>query len=340
MKILLHMGQGKTGTSALQQALHAAHDGLRAKGLLYPRFGGKSVAHHLLLPLCEDPARLPPLSLANLGGSEEAALLAWDAWNATCEAVENNPPGILILSSELLIHQTSSKAKARLVAILSELTPDITPVLYIRDPVDHYRARLQEWLKSESRPLPPSRLNLREAIEGTEAAFPNPPQLVAFDRAILHGGDIVTDFATRFLSPWVAPGDLPPRQANVGLSAEALCLLAQLRNAGDRTVEAARRVARLIRPLAALDRSDPPAQPLTLLPEVAEAALRAATCHRWLVETGRLHLPGLDIARIDGAPVPDGLKTAPPETLFPHDPARLDRLHRALRQSHAELLTV
>jgi hypothetical protein len=338
VKILLHMGQGKTGTSALQQALHHAAPSLRGKGILYPDFGGKSVAHHLLVPLCESPDRLPPWSLSDLGGVEAAVEKAWDAWNATCDAVLADPPELLLLSSELLIHQTGPKAKLRLAGVLAELSTDITPILYVRDPVAHYRARLQEWLKIESKPLPPTRLHLREAITDTEAAFANPPRLVAFDRATLHGGDITSDFAIRFLADRLGPADLPPRQANVGLSAEALVLLARLRAEGGQTQEAARRGAYLIRPLTALDLADPPTQPLTFLPEVAEAALRAATCHRWLVETGRLALPGLDVGRIDGAPVPDWLMHARPETLFPHDPARLDRLWHSLKRSHPQHL--
>jgi hypothetical protein len=338
VKILLHMGQGKTGTTALQQALRHAAPDLRAKGILYPDFGGKSVAHHLLVPLCESPARLPPWSLHDLGGPEAAAEKAWGAWNAACDAVLADPPDLLILSSELLIHQTGAKAKLRLARTLAELSTDITPILYVRDPVAHYRARLQEWLKVESAPLPPTRLHLREAIIDTEAAFATPPRLVAFDRATLRGGDIISDFAARFLADRLAPDDLPLQKANVGLSAEALVLLARLRAEGGQTDKAARRAARLIGPLTALDLDDPPDQPLTLLPEVAEAALRAATCHRWLSETGRLTLPDLDTGRIDGAPVPAWLMRAAPETLFPHDPARLERLHRALARSHPKLL--
>ena len=333
MKILLHMGQGKTGTTALQQSLHTAADLLRARKVLYPRFGGNAIAHHLLVPLCGDPTNLPAWSLENIGGPEAAIRNAQAAWSSIGVDVRRLNPDLLVLSSEFLWRQTDGAEKARLAVYLSELSCDITPILYIRHPVDHYRSRLQEWLKAECRPLPPTRLALRESILETEAAFLRPPALVAFDRSTLHGGDIIQDFATRFLTPWVDAADLPPRQANAGLSAEALVLMVRLRAEGGNTPETARRVARQIQRLADLDRSDPPARPLTLLPEVAEAALRAATCHRWLAETGRLHIPGLDVSRIDGAAVPDWLMTAPPETLFAHDPDRLGHLRRSLEDA-------
>jgi hypothetical protein len=82
--------------------------------------------------------------------------------------------------------------------------------------------------------------------------------------------------------------------------------------------------------LRQLDAADPPDLPFTLLPEVAEAALRSASSYRWLAETGQLVIPGLDIDRIDGTQPPDWMMSAPPTALFRHDPARLDRLTRAV----------
>lgn len=158
-------------------------------------------------------------------------------------------PGLMVLSSELLWRQTGGADKARLAGCLSEFFQDITPILYIRRPVEHYRSRLQEWLKTESRPLPPTRLALRESIFEIEAAFSRPVALVAFDRSTHHGGDIVQDFVTRFLGAWADVADLPPRQANAGLSAEALVLVARLRAEGGNTPAIARFVARQIRTL-------------------------------------------------------------------------------------------
>lgn len=66
------MGQGKTGTTALQQSLHSSAEVLRARGILYPRFGGNATAHHMLVALCGAAAKLPPWSLNDLGGAEEA----------------------------------------------------------------------------------------------------------------------------------------------------------------------------------------------------------------------------------------------------------------------------
>ncbi|NJS40086.1 MAG: hypothetical protein HC783_14935 [Rhodobacteraceae bacterium] len=75
---------------------------------------------------------------------------------------------------------------------------------------------------------------------------------------------------------------------------------------------------------------------MTLLPEVAEAALRMATSIRWLVETGQVQFANLDTSKIDDAPVPDWMQTAPPETLFLHDPERLKRMRSAIDEIRAK----
>ncbi|MBL9050867.1 MAG: hypothetical protein JNK19_12220 [Tabrizicola sp.] len=288
------------------------------------------------MPLCGAADRLPPWQLESLGGAEGAVVAARRAWAATCEDIRRNRPELLVLSCEHIVLQTNGIQKARLAELLSPLSSDVTPVIYVRHPVDHYRSRLQQSIKHRDRHFPPVGLKLPEAIHDSEAAFGRSPELVAFDRKVMYGGDVVYDFATRFLAPWVNPADLPSLNSNVGLSAEALVLLIRLRAEAGGTYEASRRVARLIPVLERLDMSDPPSQPLTLLPEVAEAALRCSVGYRWLAETGRLRIPGLDLDKIDGAPVPDWMKAAPPESLFFHDPQRLDRLRSALEKRQSD----
>lgn len=338
MRILLHMGQGKTGTTALQQALHGARARLAQAGVFYPAFGGTEFTHHLLLALVEDPARLPAAYLAARGGAEAVVDRAWQAWNRTCARVRADRPAVLVLSSEFLIQHTGGPAKRRLCGLLSELSDDISPILYIRHPVEHFRSRLQEWLKVENRPLPPLREALRDAISDTETAFGRPVVLRPFDRSVLAGGDIAADFAASFLCGHAPPDSLAGRIVNPGLSAEALVLMFRLRAAAGATAEATRQVACLIRPLADLDLEDPPELPMTLHSGVAAAVLRSSDCHRWLCQTGRLAIPGLDPAQIDGAPLPGWLLAAPPDRLFPHDPQRLNRVAARLRSLCPDLM--
>lgn len=339
MKIVLHMGQAKTGTTSLQESFHAAAVQLRRQGVLYPTFGEGFVSHHLLLGLCGSVDHLPPWTLDRLGGAESAVATARRAWDGMLREIRENRPEVLVLSSEYLLFRTGTAAKAPLADLLGTLSDDITPVIYVRHPVDLFRSLMQQFLKHRDGPFPPREGNLRQQILATEAAFGKRPELVAFDRKVLHQGDIVRDFATRFLAPQVDPAGLPSLNDNVSLSAEALVLLARLRDRAGGTYEAARQASGQIKVLHRLDRSDPPERPMTLLPEVAEAALRCATGHRWLAETGLLQIPGLDIDRIDGAPAPEWMTTAPATALFGHDPDRLERLSRAMDRHLAKTAT-
>jgi hypothetical protein len=330
MKILLHMGMPKTGSTSLQHSLHAASGMLRERGIFYPQFGNRTIAHHLLLLLHQSPSQMSPFFLARNGGPKVAVENARAAWEMLRREVRRRRPEVLVLSSELLIQPEDPATKVKIANQLSDLSGEIVPILYVRHPVHYYRSNLQQQLKVSNRPVRPQGSDIKRAVLETEAIFSHPLQLVAFDRSVLHGGDIVADFATRFLSPWVRPADLPDFQSNVSLSAEALVLMARLRNEGGNTDEISHRVSLMTQYLRKLDRDDPPSKPMELYPEVAEAALRSAVSHRWLSETGRLQIPDLDLGKIDGAPVPDWMMTAPPDTLFPHDPARLDRLRAAV----------
>ncbi|MCX7286554.1 MAG: hypothetical protein NTW20_03065 [Rhodobacterales bacterium] len=330
MKILLHMGMPKTGSTSLQHSLHASSDRLRESGVFYPQFGNKTIAHHLLLLLHQSPSQMSPFFLQRNGGPKEAVDRANAAWEMVRREVQRRRPEVLVLSSELLILPEDPSIKARIADQLSELSGDIVPILYVRHPVQHFRSNLQQLLKVSNQPVHPHKAQIKDAILETEAIFSNPLQLVAFDRSVLHGGDVVADFATRFLSPWIKPSDLPEFQSNVSLSAEALVFMAQRRREGGNTDEISHKVSLMTQYLRKLDREDPPSKPMELYPEAAEAALRSAVSHRWLSETGRLQIPGLDVSKIDGAPLPDWMVTAAPDTLFPHDPARLDRLRAAI----------
>lgn len=329
------MGQGKTGTTSLQQSLHSSAELLSGRNAFYPRFESRSPAHHLLIARFGSPEKLPRWTVERFGGFAETIEAAWDAWDGAVASVQEMRPELLVLSSEHILSLLEATEKSRLARELLTLSQDILTVAYIRHPVHHFRARLQQSLKKRTDVPEFKGSNLRQSILDVEAAFGRRPELIAFDRSLLHGGDIVQDFAERFLSPWIKPSDLPTVHANQGLSAEALALMIELRAESGGTYEAAREVSRLVPLLSRLDESDPPAEPLTLLPEVAEAVLRAASSHRWLVETGQLQIPGLDINRIDGTPIPDWIAKAPPGSLFRHDPARLDRLRRAVEEERS-----
>ena len=305
------MGQGKTGTTALQHALHAARAPLAAHGILYPALARGAVAHHLLIALCEADERIPPHVSAPYGGPNEARALAAAALYHLRQEVEQLRPEILVLSSETFIHGLRAEAKRTLARLLAPLSQDIQPVIYVREPASLYRSRLQERMRATATPLPPAAQEIRCAIEEAEAAF-RPPVVCAYDPAQLSGGDIVSDFANRFLADRIDPAMLPARRDNPSLSAEAILLLSRFRAlvAGDQDWQKEPLSDRLFSQLRKLERACPNTATPQLWPGVADAVRRASMDYLWLRDRYGVRFPDLDYAAIDGAPVARELAAA------------------------------
>lgn len=324
MRIVLHMGQGKTGTTALQRALHAARGALAAHDILYPTMPDGAVAHHLLLALAEAPERIPPHVSEVHGGLEQTRQKAAEAFAGIAVEVARTRPEVLILSSETLLHGCRREAKLRLHRLLVTLSEDIQPVVYVREPAALYVARAQEKARVAVRPLPPGPQQIRTAIEETEAAFGLMPAVVTFDRARLTEGSIVADFITRFLSNRIAPAEVPDRIENPSLSAEAALLSLRFRAlvAPDSDWKQDRRSQRLYRILNRLEQDEGHHLRPQLRPGFAQAIRRASVDYLWLRDRFDVTFPEIDYAAIDGAPLPTPMLRAPLEDIFEIDGAR------------------
>lgn len=322
------MGQGKTGTTAIQQALHAARGALAAHGILYPAMPDGAVAHHLLLALAEAPERIPSHVAELHGGVDETRRKAAAVLAAIGAEVVRTRPEVLVLSSETLLFGCRGDAKRRLRRLLATLSEDIRPVIYVREPAALYLSRLQEKARVAARPLPPGPQAIRAAIEETEGAFGLPPALVAFDRARLIFGDVVADFVTRFLSDRIASAEVPTRSENPSLSAEAALILSRFRGlvAPDRDWQHDPLSRRLHRLLDRLERDEDRKHRPRLRPGLAEAIRRASVDYLWLRNRFGLSFPQIDYAALDGAPLPAALARAPLEELVEIDGARYEGL--------------
>lgn len=327
MKILLHIGQGKTGTTALQRSLHAARDRLRPKGILYPSFSLGSVAHHMLIALCESDDRIPPhviepfRNLDALRASAAAAL-----YNLRLE-VERKQPKVMILSSETFIFGLGRAGKEKLARLLQPFSAEVLPVVYVREPGALYRSRLQERMRIAATTLPPGPQRIRDAIEDTEAVW-GQIAVCQFDTGMLAGGDILKDFATRFLSDLIDPNEMVAGTENTSLSAEAILALSRFRRlvAPDRDWQRDPRSDRLFRWLQLFEETDPAVQRIRLRPGVAEAVRRASVDYLWLLDRFGMVFPEINYADVDGTPPLPEMKHLPLEDLIEVDFARYDQL--------------
>jgi hypothetical protein len=130
--IYIHIGAHKTGSSAVQMALHRSRDRLRAKGILYP---GPAANHaELYLAFCDHP-HLEHKNLRRGINTKEAA----KRWNDNTlaqyrRALEQKGISTVLLSAEGL-SRLSEDGVRRLEAFVGEFCDNPVIVSFVRSPV-------------------------------------------------------------------------------------------------------------------------------------------------------------------------------------------------------------
>ncbi len=327
MKILLHLGQGKTGTTALQRSLHTARDRLKEQGVLYPCLSPGSIAHHMLIALCESDDRIPPHVFEPFGNLNVLrATAAAGLYNLQLE-VERDRPKVLVLSSETFICGLRRRGKEKLAHLLAPFASEVLPIIYVREPAALYRSRLQERMKVAATTLSPGPQRIREAIEDSEDVW-GQVAVCGFDPARLAGRDILKDFATRFLSGQVDPEGMVAGPKNTSLSAEAILALSRFRRlvAPERDWHRDPRSERLFRRLQVIEETDRSAKGIKLRPEVSEAVRRSSVDYVWLRDSYGIAFPEIDYEAVDGTPPEPEMAERSLEELIEVDLERYDRL--------------
>jgi hypothetical protein len=233
VKIILHVGMSKSGSTALQHGLVHLRDRLRAEGYLYP--DGRNTRHNHSFLVC---AALPPEKLPRhyraryrkRPGDVRKDLADWLA--DIRSAIEKHRPKVLLLSGETLFKLVEPAQFEAIAATLHGLAPEPAPeievVAYVRKPSDYYMSSAQQTLKASHRIKPAGPVSYRSALEGF-AGIANRIHVVKYDRALFPGGDVVRHFLETFCERAVPVGDIPSISANVSHSAEALAVLAEYR---------------------------------------------------------------------------------------------------------------
>ena len=235
MRTILHIGQPKTGSTALQACLKASKAELAAAGVLYPDNppGCRFNNHRLLIAGYTSFARLPrhirrvpDYTAANM----PAAYAAFRDHLAA--EVAAAAPEVVILSSESLFRTPSRRARAVLPAALPPGSTAVDVAAYVRRPSEQYLSNLQQRLRNSWRigPLwvPPMAGILAGYADlfGRDAVRPR-----LFAREALKDGDIVADF----LAAWLPEAGLEAGALargvndNPSVSAESMDLLRRYR---------------------------------------------------------------------------------------------------------------
>ena len=230
MKIILHIGPPKTGTTAIQGALMQNRRALLEAGALY-FVDPVETAWALPMIYHREDEMLPALR-AHFWSIKEAQAWSTRAWTALENQINRLKPHTLILSSE---HFASMQL--RVPAMLEHLrtfSNDIDVVAYVRDPASLYCSYVDQQLRGGTRLNNlPSPWDYKYPPVGRvkrylDAVGPDRMHVQAFDRKHLHGGDIVADFV-HVLNGKLGLG-LPQLQVggspNTALSGAAAAMLA------------------------------------------------------------------------------------------------------------------
>ena len=230
MKLILHIGMPKAGSTALQRGLCAAAPQLRDHRILYPAGGRLPKNHNMLVCGLFKGPNLPRLFRHVYVGDDSRRKRDFAAFLQAIETeVQNSRPGTLVLSGEMLFVVRSPKNARKLKEILGRFSDEVTIVAYVRSPAQYYLSRAQQVLKASSRISPPRPIRYRRVIE-SYLSVSKDILAISYERSRLHGGDITRDFLHRFAPDLLDPlGAEAVREANQTLSAEGMDILHRYR---------------------------------------------------------------------------------------------------------------
>lgn len=331
MRLLLHIGMPKTGTSTLQEALHTNRRRLRDVGVRYPDPGSRMHGHALLVTPFFDDEGMPR---EFRGAPARARHRGVRLWDRIANDASRGDASTMILSTEYLYGLREDRIES-LAALLRSLFDPVEVVCYVREPASYYVSLTQQVVRGSGRIQPPARFRMRtpQCLGRYEAAFDGRVEVRAFQPTSLVAGDIVTDFLATYAPEGRRFADATPRAAvNESLSAEAMCVLQQRHLHREGPVVLTRETARLVARLRELEQRIPCTR-ARLRPEI-----EAALVHRHRSELAYLHdAHGVvfdDIAdpAPTGTPAPPGWEADDLASILVVEEDRVEALDRALRR--------
>jgi hypothetical protein len=222
--LLVHIGHGKTGSTAIQRTLQRNAPALAAAGVLWPDADGHANHQEIFHHLTGEVKRAPG---APASPRDDARRLRRSArlWETLLERIAAERPRLVVLSCENQFRPFALAALARLSGLLAPQFGAIRVVAYLRAPASHFLSAAQQDLKKRPEFEIPSRSRYRDTLEPWMRHGPGPVTCLRFGRADLRNGDVVEDFCTRFLPLDFAALTPMGDPENVTVSAEAMEML-------------------------------------------------------------------------------------------------------------------
>lgn len=275
MKLILHIGQGKAGSTAIQRTLAAGRDELLRKGVLYPENLYIKNCHHYFSTLNFDVPQRWPSVVNRMGFSIDSAKAgAKEEWENLQEQLTNNNPKITIISSETLFSDYSPTEAIRAKKYLGSLADEMRILAYLRSPVSRYISLVQQKLKSSRILVQPAASGVVKIISKYNEIFTVPCELRVFERNSLKSGDAVVDFV-EWSGLQELGIDFPKAEFNTSMSAEAMAVLENLASDhGPTTAEALKEKRTLQSQVSRADKDLPGATRAHLNDEVSDYLTR------------------------------------------------------------------
>lgn len=302
MKLILHIGMPKTGSTALQEFLVRNRGALLKQGVLYPMVDVSRLNHNFLSLFLFRNEQIPRSLKAKYGSNLD--LMTKDAeanWNQIKKQIKKYRPEVVILSGELVFRGLAIGDVDAFKLRLQELTNDIQVVLYIRQPSKLYLSQTQQYLKASSNfPFPGSEL-FQKGLEASEAGFSNKLLVIAYERNQLYKGDICADFIHRALPKLQLDLNYTSVHTyNESLSAESMAILQDYRaiNHGNADNIVTRDSKRLLRVLQWVEKNYQLKKPPVLIEQVAQYIDCSSTELLYLANNYGVHFSGIDYESI------------------------------------------
>ncbi|MCC4232458.1 hypothetical protein LL253_07115 [Sphingobium soli] len=223
MKVILHIGDAKCGSSAIQASLSVAANDLLDQGILY-HAPNPTNGHSCYTTLFAGKTR---------GDNEQQKRLALQNMSEIREIVARRQPEYVIFSGETLFNVAPDAMIAQLTEAVGQRLSELHVLAYLRHPVPLYLSNIQQTLKASSRFLPPS--SYRRDTPATFVRWRAEPRCTTvtarlFDRSNLVDGSVVPDFEHYLqMVPKIPVPKLSDVQENSSLSTEQTILVQRFR---------------------------------------------------------------------------------------------------------------
>lgn len=191
LRFIIHAGERKTGSTAIQRCLTDSYKELEAAGILYSC--GEDISHDILSHYYQN---IPSVVHTD---SQVKSLLEKIKQKAAAPSVKY----LLISAESLLAGETLRESQLELPRLLQDLLPEnrslgsVDLIIYIREPVSHFLSVLNQaskW-KAELPDFNDYRKNLYHTLEALSTEIsPAHMHVKTFQKSTLFEGCVVKDF--------------------------------------------------------------------------------------------------------------------------------------------------